>query len=290
MPKLSEFLKTVLAPTFKKPEDLELFVSASALRDIEVPDEVASEFNNKYLTRERAITDEDLVKKFNKEARGYVFGSVDQKLKKIKGKLSEDDQRAIDAEQDTLVKMELLERALDNLGKGSGAEETKKISEAARKREAELHEKISALEGTLKQKDSNFTNEIKGVKLDYALKSMLSSFELAPEFSSDKHKSFLADSTINSLKKNYILEFDDKDDSIIQLRKNVDGVITDVYEGNNKLSLTDVLKKEYEPYTKKSTPGDHKNTPPPPPRNELPTDQPLTLRDRIKAAAAESGQ
>ncbi len=282
--KLPDFLKSVLAPVFKKPEELDLFVSASGLRDIEIPDETVTEFNSKYLSRERALTDEELVKKFNKDARGYVFGSVDQKIKKLKARLSEDDQRAIDAEPDTLVKLELVERALDNLGKN---DDVKKISESARKREAELHEKISSLEKAITEKDSTFGKEIKGVKLDYALKSMLSGFDLAPEFSNEKHKSFLADSTINSLKKNFILEFDEKDDSIINIRKNVDGVITDVYEGNNKVSLTDVLKKEYEPYIKKSSPGpDHKN-PPAPPRQELPTDRPVTLRERIAAAAAQ---
>lgn len=282
MAKIGEFLKTVLTPVFKKPEELDLFVSASALREIEIPDEIVNEFNNKYLTRERAITDEELVKKFNKDARGYVFGSIDQKIKKLKAKLTDEDQRMIDAEPDTLVKMELIEKALDNIGK-SGEESTKKISEAARKREEELHQKISSLETSIKEKNTNFDKEIKGVKLDYALRNKVTAFDLAPEFSSEKHKNFLANSTIDSLKKNFILEFDEKDESIINIRKNVDGVITDVYEGNTKLTLADVLKKEYDFYIKKSNSGEHT---PPTPHQQIPSDQPLTLKDKMRLYAA----
>lgn len=282
MAKIGDFLKSVLTPVFKKPEELDLFVSASALREIEIPDEIVTEFNNKYLTRERALTDEEILKKVTKDARGYVFGSIDQKIKKLKGKLTDEDQRAIDAEPDTLVKMELLDKALDNVGKG-GEESTKKISEAARKREEELHGKISSLELQLTEKSNNFDKEIKGVKLDYALRNKLTAFELAPEFSSEKHKNFLASSTIDSLKKNFILEFDEKDDSIVNLRKSVDGAIVDVYEGNKKITLSDVLAKEYDPYIKKSNSGDH-NPPPVPQRQQMPTDRPLTLKDKMIAA------
>ena len=283
MPKIGDFLKTVLTPVFKKPEELDLFVSASALREIEIPDEIVTEFNNKYLTRERALTDDEIVKSFNKTARGYVFGSVDQKIKKLKAKLSTEDQAAIDAEPDTLVKMELIEKALDNVGKGTD-DNTKKISEAARKREEELHSKISDLESTIKEKSNNFDKEIKGVKLDYALRNKVSAFDLAPEFSTEKHKNFLASSTIDSLKKNFILEFDEKDDSIINIRKDVDGVITDVYEGNKKVTLTDVLQKKYDPYIRKSNSGGH-NPPPEPQKQFVPNDNPVTLRDKMRADA-----
>ena len=283
MPKIGDFLKTVLTPVFKKPEELDLFVSASALREIEIPDEIVTEFNNKYLTRERALTDDEIVKSFNKTARGYVFGSVDQKIKKLKAKLSTEDQAAIDAEPDTLVKMELIEKVLDNVGKGTD-DNTKKISEAVRKREEELHSKISDLESTIKEKSNNFDKEIKGVKLDYALRNKVSAFDLAPEFSTEKHKNFLASSTIDSLKKNFILEFDEKDDSIINIRKDVDGVITDVYEGNKKVTLADVLQKEYDPYIRKSNSGGH-NPPPEPQKQFVPNDNPITLRDKMRADA-----
>lgn len=281
--KLPDWLKTILVSIVEKPEDADLFLAASNLKEVEMSDDMIKAFNQKYLTRERAFTDEEIIRKTQKDARGYVFGSVDQKIKKLKAKLSTEDQAAIDAEPDTLVKMELIEKALDNVGKGTD-DNTKKISEAARKMEEELRKENSDLKATIKQKSDNFDKEIKGVKLDYALRNQVSAFDLAPEFSTKEHKDFLASSTIHSLKKDFILEFDEKDDSIINIRKDVEGVITDVYEGNKKVTLTDVLQKKYEPYIRKSNSGDH-NPPPEPKKQFVPNDNPVTLRDKMRADA-----
>jgi len=283
--KLKEWLKQVTLPLFKTAEEADLFLAASDLTAVEVTDEMQKAFNDKYLTRERAVTDEELLKTLNKNARGLILDLVDARIKKIVPLLSEDDQKIFAAETNTLNKLDLLSAAMGNLGKN---DDVKKVSEAARKREAELHEKISGFEEQIKQKDANFDKEIKGVKLDYALRSMVAGFELAPEFSTDEHKNFLAESTIHSLKSNYKLEFDDKDERVIHLRKEVDGATVDVYEGNAKVSLTDVLKKKYEPYVKKSAGAEGKDKPQQNQsrKTELPSDRPVnggTLKDRILA-------
>ena len=282
--KLNEFLSGIVSPLFEKKEDADLFTSASAFKEVDIPDDVAAKFNQKYLTRERALSDEDLLKKFNIDARGRVFDSVDLKLKKLLPKLTTEDQNAINTEPNTLLKLELFDKAIDNLAKN---EDIKKINEKARQREEELHEKIKNLEDTVKQKDTNFASKTKEIQLDYALKNKLMAFELAPEFGTEKHKNFLAESTISSLKKNFVLEFDDKDQSIIHLRKNADGQIVDVFEGNTKISLEDHLKKEYDPYIKKSTAGDTTTTTKPTKVQAAgPVDRPVTLNDKIRQAAA----
>lgn len=281
--KLNEWLSSIVTPLFDKKEDADLFTAASSLKEIEVPDEVAAKFNQKFLTRERAFTDEDIVKKFNIDARGRVFDSVDLKIKKFLPKLSAEDQAIIAAEPNTLLKLELMDKAIDNLGKN---EDVKKINEQWRKREEELHEKIKGLENVVKEKDTTFASKEKEIRTDYALRMKVGGFELAPEFSTEEHKNFLAESTINSLKKNFLVELDEKDQSILHLRKNVDGQITEVFEGNTKVTLDDLLKKKYEPYLKKSTadPG-NKSTPPTTkvaPLNDQPA---VTLRDKMRAAA-----
>jgi hypothetical protein len=287
--KLTDWLKTVVSPLFKTPEDADLFLSASDLKAVEVPEEIQKAFNDKYLTRDRAVTDEEIMRKLTLEARGRVFDSVDLKLKKVKALLSQEDQDLIDNEKNTLLKLDLLEKAIQNVGSGKN-DDVKKVNDAYRKKEAEFHEKISSLEDTLKQKDANFGKEIKEVKLDYALRTMLAGFELAPEFASEEHRTFLAESTIHSLKQNYKVEFDEKDERVLHLRKEVDGATTDVYEGNTKVGLTDVLKKKYEPYLKKSAGAGNGGHNPPPEqkkKQELPTDRPLTHRERMIAAAKD---
>lgn len=279
--KFTEWLSSIVTPLFDKKEDADLFVSASAFKDLEIQDDVAAKFNSKFLTRERALTDEEILKKVNTQLKGQVFGSIDQKFKKFIDKLSPEDKAAIDAEPNTLLKMELLSTAIDNLGKN---DDVKKLQESFRKKEADFHEKIKGLEGTIKEKDSTFEKKIKENQLDFTLRNKIFSVELAPEFSSDERRNFLADSTISKLKKAYVLQADEKDASIIHLRKEVDGVIVDVYEGNNNLvTLDDVLKKEYEPFTKKSA-ASTTDTAKSKQIVVQKTDQPVTLRERILAA------
>lgn len=282
--KLNEWLLPIVTQLFEKKEDADMFVAASAMKDIEVPDDVAAKFNQKFLTRERAFTDDEIVKKFNIDARGRVFDSVDLKIKKFIGKLSAEDQAAINAESNTLLKLELLDKALDNLGKN---DDVKKINEQWRKREEEIHTKIKGLEDVVKEKETTFAKQVKDIQIDYALKNRVFGFQLASEFDTEEHKNFLAESTINSLRKNYLVELDEKDPSILHLRKNVDGQITEVFEGNTKVTLDDYLKKKYEPYIKKSTGGSGDTTPPKPTKVPVtpPSDKPVTLRDKIRDAA-----
>lgn len=281
--KLTEWLKTVLLPVVEKPEDADLILAASDLKAVEIPEEIQKAFGEKYLTRERAMSDEKIIRELDKKAKGQILDMVDARVKKIIPLLSEEDQKLLALESSSLNKLEILANAIPNLSKN---EDVKKASEVFRKKEAELHEKISSLEASVKQKDANFDKQIKDVKLDYALRTMLANFELAPEFSSEKHKNFLADSTIHFLKSNYKVEFDEKDERVLHLRKEVNGATTDVYEGNVKQTLTDVLKKEYEPYLKKSEgagKGDKQN-PEPRKQQQLPTDRSLTLREKMAAA------
>jgi len=290
--KLPEWLKTVILPLVEKPEDADLFLAASNLKDVEVSDDMVSKFNSKYLTRERASSDEELVKKFQKESRGMVFGSVDQKIKKLTPFLSIEAKTAIDAEPDTLKKLEIFERELPNLGKsGDDGEKIKKISEAARKKEEELHNTNEALTKEINNLKSGFESKLKDAKLDYNLRTKVMGFELAPEFADEKRKNFLADSTITRLKQEFVLEFDEANPSTIHLRKNIDGAVKDVYEGNKLITLEDVLKKDYEPFIKKSggaAAGGH-NPPTQTPITTPLTDQPIpagaTLRDLIRADA-----
>lgn len=290
--KLPDWLKTILIQIVEKPEDADLFLSASNLKDVEVTDDLAKAFNKKFLTRESAANDTELVKQFQKEARGYVFGSVDQKIKKLLPFLSADDKAKVDAESDTLKKMEIIELALPSLSKSvSSADEdkVKQISEAARKKEKELHDVNELLKKENENLKSSFESKLKDAKLDYNLRTKVMSFELAPEFSEEKRKNFLADSTIGKLKQEYVLEVDETNPGTIHLRKNIDGAVKDVYEGNKLVTLSDVLQKEYEPFLKKSNGSDQghnqKQKPDQTPLSDQPIQAGATLRDMIRANA-----
>ncbi len=280
--KMNDWLLQIGANIFPKKEDLEAFASNPALKDVEVKSEHIAEFDKNYLTRARALSDQEIIDKVHKDLQGKILGSVDAIIEKsILDKLSAEDRELVRNEKNTFLKMNLLATSLDHLSKN---DDVKKVSEVARKNEKELREKITTLEDTIKEKDSTFDKKIKDTQLDYAMKNKLHGIELAPEFQSTKEA--LAELKLMSLKKNYVLQFDEKDPLKINLRQNVEGLIKEVFEGNKLLTLDDVLKKEYEPFTKKSTSGDN----PPIQKQEvrIPTDKPssgATLRDMRRAEA-----
>lgn len=252
--KLNDWLLQIGSNLFEKKEDLTAFTSNPLLKDVEIPDETAAKFDENYLSRSRALNDPDIIAKVNKSLKGQVYDMVDTRINKVIQKFSTEDQELIKNEPNTFKKIELMDLAITNISKN---DDVKKVSETARKNEAALREKITELETSNKEKDATFDKKIKENQLDFALKNKIFGIELAPEFLSTKE--VLADLKLATLKKNYVLQFDEKDQTKILLRQNVEGLIKEVYEGNKLVTLDDVLNKEYKDFTKKSTSGD---TPP----------------------------
>lgn len=288
--KVSELLKTIIDPIGIKNNDLEAALQASALREIEVPDEVKEKFDRHYFTKERAMNDEEIVKQLRYEARGFTFGLVDEKIKKLLPLLPEEDVAEIKGTQMTIDKFEKLEKAIAKIkASGGSTDDVKKISQKAREIEEQLRGEINKLQNDLRSKEENFEKEIKSRELNYALREKIKSVKLAPEFDADSYKKeFLANSTIDKLTKTYQLEFDESDRSTIKLLKNIDGHLKEVYEGNTKVTLNDVIAKELEPFTQKSPANTKQSDSNPQPKPfELPSDKPMTLRDLQRAGTIQ---
>lgn len=279
--KVRDFLRGIIDPLKLKDQEIETALTASALGEIELPDSLTAKFNDNYLTIDRAVADE----RVHRQARGMAYTMVEQRFsKKILPKLKEEDRKNISEAKELFDKIDLMESALDHLA--ASPDDVKKVQEAWRKTEGELRNQIKTFEETAKKSEESKKAELEGLKMDYALRAKLAGQKLAPEYDDEDQKEFLASSTIDFLKKNYIPQFDEKNPSIIHLRKNVDGAIVDVYEGDNKkLTLDDVVKKRYEKFTpKNNADGKDKDKP----RQEalkIPSDKPLTLQDMHKLAA-----
>ncbi len=276
--KRNDFLKSILSKGFTKPEELEAFLASP---EADVPDDVVNVFNYNYLTRERAVNDEDILKKVNVSLKAQNFGAIDNRIDKLIAKLPAGDQEAIKNEKNTLNRMDLLNTAIDNLDKGKDTEE---VSKTFRKLEADYKEKIKGLEATITEKDTTFEKRIKDSQLDFGLRGLISEIELAPEYQNERLKKSITNDLINDLKTKYVLQFDEKDQSTILLRQNVEGLVKAVYEGNNEVTLPDLLKKELDPFIKKSNAGDNK---PSATKTTIPNDKPRggTLLDYRLAQA-----
>ncbi len=281
--KVREFLRSIVDPLKLKDQELETALQASALGEIELPDTLKDKFNESYLTIDRAVADDRVLSK----ARGAAYSMIEQRLaKKVLPKLKEEDQKGYNDAPQIMDKIDFLEKALGNIA-AAPTDDVKKVQEAWRKTEGELREKIKSYEDTLKQTEETKKKELESVKMDYALRTKLAGINLAPEYEDDDNKEFLANSTIDFLKKNYIPQFDEKNPSIIHLRKEVDGAIVDVYEGDNKkLTLEDVVNKRYEKFKSKNTADADKDKSKPTPKQlTIPSDKPLTLQDMHRMSA-----
>lgn len=286
----SDFLREITGPLGIKDNELEAALQASGLKEVQLPDVVKSKFNEGYLTPERAASDEKVLSK----ARGAVYSMVEQRLSKtLRPKLKEDDQKLFDEAAQLFDKIDFLPKALDNIA-SAPADDVKKVEEKWRKTEAELRSQIKEHEDNFKKAEATKKTELESLQVDYALRAKLAGIEVAPEFATDQKKEFLANSTIDFLKRNFVLQRDDKNPGVVYLRKSVDGAIVDVYEFEGEkrqtpFTLDDVVKKQYEPFIKKNNADDGKD------KNQqqqhqqqqrqIPSDKPLGLSDMIKQAA-----
>lgn len=280
--KVREFLRTVIDPLKLNDQELEAALQASALGEIEIPDAVKEKFNDTFLTLDRAASDDRVLAK----ARGAVYSMVEQRLaKKVFPKLKEDDQKGFNEAPQLFDKIDYLEKALDNIA-AAPAEDVKKVQEKWRQTEAELRGQIKDYEDKLKQKDETAAAQLRDLQLDYALRTKFAGIKFAPEFEDPELKDSIANSTIEHLKRNFVLQIDDKNPSTIHLRRNADGAVVDVYEyegekrNDKPFTLDEVVTKKLNKFLPKNTAGGESQSQQPPKKPlTQPSDKPMTLRE-----------
>jgi hypothetical protein len=287
MPKVNEFLRTVFEATQIKDNDLEAALQASGLKEVELPDEVVKKFNDFYMTPDRAMSDPEIAKKLKTKHWGYFADTVEKEFKAIVNLLPEEIKTkyyAIPQDQVNGIydRLKILQEGVASINVNGSTDDIKKVKETHRQEVAALNEAIKKVKEDQEKQVSEFEKTKKDIALDFALKQKVSAFKLASDFDKPKIKDVIINSTIESLKNGYKLDFD-KDNQSILFRNKEDG---DVYEGNVKVTLEKFLEKELEPYTVKSNAG----TPPPTvpnsaPSYQMPSDKPITLRDMIKSGA-----
>jgi hypothetical protein len=288
--KLSDFLATTFKAIGIEQKDSDMILAASALKEIELPEDFQSKFDDSFYTPDRAKA--ALESELKPLHFGHFATDLEKKsLKPIIDSLPDEYKERINGLEKTnrlynIIKV--VEEAYSHVKNNGSTEDIKKVNEVNRVKVEDLNKKILELDGTLKAKESEFEQRASQIKTDYALRTKIFSFKLAPEF--EKRKEFIAESTLASLKsKNLLVEFDKENSQVMHLRQKKDNAITDVYEGNTKVSLDNFLEKELSDFTLKSNGSGTGETTNPSnttkPVHVIPSDRPQTLQEMIRSGA-----
>lgn len=291
-PKLSDFLTNIFKQIGIEQKDSDLILSASALREIELPEDIQTKFDAGFFTPERAKS--EIGATLKPEHFGHFATDLERNsLKTIIDSLPDQYKQEIAGLEKTnrvynIIKV--IEKAFSEVKTNGSTEDIKKVNETHRKIVEDLNKAILEKETLLKTKESEFETRIAENKIDYALRGKIGSVKLAPEF--EKRRTFIEDLTLSSLKnKGLLVEFDKENPQVMHLRQRKDGAITDVYEGNTKVTLDNFLEKELNDFILKSNGnGSNNGNPNPTPSNhtatKLPSDRPLSLQE-MRAQAGE---
>lgn len=230
--KKDEFIKKVLT---------EAGVSAEKLATV-TEDEIGEEFIGAYtsnlLTRERAIMDDGVNKKMHAKFYALISDGFDKDFTAYaEANLAKEITEQIKAEPVTRNKWDLLKR---NLPTGAVTDEKLKVVRA----------EIATLHEALKAKDIEFTTfktqadqKVTNFQKDFMLGQELSKLDI-----SDTAKQFLTpkqiqDQFVEKLAPKGIL-IALENNALVPRVKNAEGTMLDLYEGNQKLTLQDLMKRE----------------------------------------------
>lgn len=255
--KAKAFLEKLRASTGTADEVFVKALENPALADLELGDAIEKDFNEKLMTRERAENDPVISKKIADKAKKDVFDRVDSIVKGYLPLADTEDIQDIEATFLTFEKLEKLQASLKKSlekAKGSGA------SADVAKLQAKIQEIETQKANDLKKKDEEWNKkiaeketELTNANLDFVLKSKIFAFTFAKEYADDKES--IAELKIAKLKNGNILSLE-KDGSIKVQYKSDDGILHERFNGNEKVTVDQLIKAEIDKFTKKHDGGD----------------------------------
>lgn len=267
-------------------EEIKKFIETAP--DFEIPDVLFSEFENNFMTRERAMADQKVRNHIRKE----VFDGFESNLKKFEPLLDDLAKTEINAERDSYKKVSMIVAAVGNAidrAKTAGGDQTEAVK-ALEKTRDELVTKIKTISSEFETEKSKLLADFEAEKeltnVDYFLSTTLNKFELAKEHVTLKDAIF--DVIKTDLKKNNVLKIDKTNPNGQPSVFNADG--SPKFDGNTPVTIDKLLEAKIAPYLKRNAGGEPPNpsgngNPPPVERKTPPADpSQMTLAQRQRAA------
>lgn len=253
--KLTEFINELQKTGGIKSADLETALAASALKDIELPDDFVTGFESAFLTVERAKNDPiivESVKKTISKADKTVLDNFDERIKNYFQFIDKEDADAINKEPKTFEKWDMLKAALKKqqaAGKGKVNEDANRILE-------EKENEIKTLKKSHAEELTRQREEINTAIADNTLTTKILSFKFADAFNTPEWRASIAELTKNTVRKEFTLNVDNGELKL--LTKSGDSLV-EAFEGNEKLTVDKLLERKLDKFIAKSTGGTDQN-------------------------------
>lgn len=293
--KLAAFLTSIFPTAVFKNADLPVVLAASTLNDIELPDEVATQFNSHYMTADRAINDTNVGNKWWGKLYGRMADEIESELKGFLPYMPQEFQdkyKAIpkDQKDGIYARVAVLKEGIAKVAEGGQPEDVKQAAAKFREKERELREQVTKMEAERKKEKEEGETRLNDYKIDFELQKKYQSLvpKLDATILNDKRRDFLFAQNIADLRSNFILEFDKENPSQINFLKKDR---TAYYEGNEPVTLDQYIEKQLDEFIVKNPGG----TTSPAATKKVVTKEVnsgngiVTAKDRRFAAAATNG-
>lgn len=250
---VNELLQSIAEKAgLKDNPDLSMVLGAGALKEVEVPEEVAKQISKQLgYTKEIAKNDQEVEDYYYNKLNGKIYTIFDD----IKDQflhnfgLPSDLKEEINGKDNATQRMKAFLRAVQN-AKIVKPDDVKDI-------EKKYQKEIEDLNGQIKTIRKGQEEEIQAMQRDYQRKN--DNFELRQRIFNYNlidnipgGKGFLAEAVVHKLRENYNLIKDENGSFVIRDKNDLD---KKVFIDNEELTFDKALKSELDPYIKRSEPN-----------------------------------
>ena len=238
--KTKDFFKQLAESAGIKNTDLDMFLAASSIPE-DLPDSFNSEVQNKYLTRERALNDPNIVAELQKKSNKSAYETFDQKIKDFLPFVTDTELVAkINAEPQSFQKWDLLKAGLKGTLDGIEEKTKGKVNADANRILEEKSKEIKALEEKHAREIKAQSDKLNDIFVNSTLKGKILAYNFSDQFKPLREA--LADVVINKVRGGYKVETDDK--GSLKLLQQAGESWVEAFEGNEKLTVDKLLETE----------------------------------------------
>lgn len=237
--KTKDFIKQLALTAGITNADLDMFLAASAIPD-DIPDSFNAEIQNKYLTRERALNDANIVSELQKKSNKSAYDTFDTKIKDFLPFIADQELIAkINAEPQSFQKWDILKAGLKSTFDGIEEKTKGKVNADANKILEEKSKEIKALQESHAAEMKAQNEKLNDIFINSKLKEGALSFNFADPYKPLKDN--IADLVVSDIKKSYKVSLDDKGE--IKLFMPAGESWVEAFDGNEKVTVQKLLEK-----------------------------------------------